>query len=231
MSMTFTPLTITTGLLLNLSDNAYPTRVYGWNNGRLDLNDFDDCAYASTHYGIVIEGHITLTCANGKYGLSEGMFFVCPGGCMIEAESDRGAGMVISRLNYSGLWQIGGPVERVGRLIYIDGCTDTLLAPPPRMGDPCLNHLHIPAGTNQTAHTHPSERIGVILRGSGECRSPDGVYPLQPGMGWHIPTGCLHSFYTHEESLDVIAWHPDSDFGPTDENHPMKNRTLIAKEA
>ena len=26
--------------------------------------------------------------------------------------------------------------------------------------------------------------------------------------------------------LDVIAWHPDSDFGPTDQDHPMINRTL-----
>ena len=95
------------------------------------------------------------------------------------------------------------------------------------MGDPCLNHLHIPPHTNQTAHTHPSERVGVILRGSGECRTPGGTYPLGPGMGWRIPTGCLHSFHTGEESLDVIAWHPDSDFGPTDENHPMINRTII----
>jgi len=25
----------------------------------------------------------------------------------------------------------------------------------------------------------------------------------------------------------VIAWHPDSDFGPRDDDHPMINRTLI----
>jgi hypothetical protein len=27
--------------------------------------------------------------------------------------------------------------------------------------------------------------------------------------------------------MDVIAFHPDSDFGPEDENHPMINRTIV----
>jgi quercetin dioxygenase-like cupin family protein len=113
-------------------------------------------------------------------------------------------------------------------LRYIDGCTDTLLVCPPRRGEPCLNHLHLPPGTNQSPHTHPSERIGVIVRGRGECRTPGGAYLLTPGMGWRIPTGCEHSFFTpDDDSLDVLAWHPDSDFGPTDEEHPMVNRTLV----
>ena len=46
-------------------------------------------------------------------------------------------------------------------------------------------------------------------------------------MGWHIPAGCLHSFFTTDSSLDVIAWHPDSDFGPTHDDHPMVNLTLV----
>jgi hypothetical protein len=47
-------------------------------------------------------------------------------------------------------------------------------------------------------------------------------------MGWYIPTGCLHSFFTREAALDVVAWHPDSDFGPRDDDHPMINRTVIS---
>src|SRR5262249_20099281 len=147
------------------------------------------------------------------------------GECAVGGPESRG--LVISRLGYRGLRQIGVPLEAEGRLRYIDGCTDTLLVCPPRLGEPCLNHLHIPPHTSQSPHTHPSQRIGVILRGRGECRTPDGVYPLTPGMGWRIPTGCLHSFFTEEESLDVVAWHPDSDFGPTDENHPMVSRTYV----
>ncbi len=218
--MTFTPLEIETGLLLDLSVDVYPTLVYGWNRAHLAL------PAEATHFGIMTEGESVLRDARGTYRLQAGMFFVCPGECVVEGEAGRG--MVISRPGYRGLWQIGGPLEVEGRLRYIDGCTDTLLVSPPRLGEACLNHLHIPPHTNQSPHTHPSERIGVILRGTGECRTPDGAFPLRPGMGWRIPTGSLHSFYTQEESLDVVAWHPDSDFGPTDENHPMRNKTLLA---
>ena len=30
--------------------------------------------------------------------------------------------------------------------------------------------------------------------------------------------------------MDVVAYHPDSDFGPTHEEHPMVNRTRIDGE-
>lgn len=221
--MDFVPLSLDTGLLIDLSGDAYPTRVYGFDDDTLTLPD------DATHYGMVTEGGAILHNRQDRFRLRSGMFFVMPGACRLAAPGGRG--MVISRLGYHGLRQVGGPIEVEGRLRYIDGCTDTLLVCPPRLGEPCLNHLHIPPHTAQSQHTHPSERIGVILRGRGECRvpSPGGavVYPLSPGMGWRIPTGAQHSFFTTKESLDVIAWHPDSDFGPTDENHPMINRTIL----
>jgi hypothetical protein len=37
----------------------------------------------------------------------------------------------------------------------------------------------------------------------------------------------LHSFATKDEPMRVIAYHPDSDFGPTHEDHPMINRTMV----
>jgi quercetin dioxygenase-like cupin family protein len=213
----FQTLEIRTGLLGDLRETAFPTQVYGWREERLALPNGD------THYGVVVSGPTQLSGSGLTVRLESGMFFVVPGECDIVA----GSGLVISRIRYRGLFQIGGPVETDGRLRYIDGCSDTLLVCPPRLGEPCLNHLHIPPHTDQTAHTHPSERVGVILRGRGECRTSNRAYRLEPGMAWRIPTGCLHSFHTGNESLDVIAWHPDSDFGPTDENHPMINRTII----
>jgi hypothetical protein len=216
----FVPLMIETGLLLDLSDDAFPALVYGVHDDTIDLPD------DATHYGMLTEGGGILHDAHDRFRLRAGMFFVMAGACRLAAPGGRG--LIISRLGYQGLRQVGGPVEKTGRLRYIDGCTDTLLVCPPRLGEPCLNHLHIPPHTAQSQHTHPSERIGVILRGQGECRTGDGtVYPLAPGMGWRIPTGAKHSFFTGETSLDVIAWHPDSDFGPTDANHPMINRTLL----
>ncbi len=217
----FQPLTLNTALLTDLSLTEFPTEVFGFNASKLDLQH----PAVATHYGIVTQGTAKLKDERGSHSLSEGMFFVCAGNCVVDGSN--GVGMVITRLNYKGLWQLGGPIELQGRLKYIDGCTDTLLVSPPRLGEPCLNHLHIPPNTNQSPHTHPSERVGVILKGYGECRTSGGTYPLEPGMGWRIPTGLLHSFYTTDSSVDVIAWHPDSDFGPTDENHPMKNRTIL----
>lgn len=213
----FVPLAIEPGLLVDLSGDAYPTRVFGWRGGALALDA------GATHYGMAAEDGCSVETGAGRFELRAGMFFVVPG----EGRVEGGAGMVISRLGYRGLFQVGGPVEATGRLRYIDGCSDTLLVCPPVLGEPCLNHLHMPPGTDQTAHTHPSERIGVIVRGTGECRTPGGTFALRPGMGWRIPTGCLHSFFTREASLDVLAWHPDSDFGPTHDHHPMVNRTLV----
>ena len=52
-------------------------------------------------------------------------------------------------------------------------------------------------------------------------------------MGWSfwrgnsIPTGGQHSFFTDDQTMDVIAYHPDSDTGPDHDDHPMVNRTLV----
>lgn len=210
----FTPLVIDHGLLLTVD----AVTVWGWAGQRLDLPAGTTC------YGMVTMGAAVLESAAGRrFELDRGMYFAVNDGGSVSS----GQGLIIALTGYRGLWHIGGPLEPTGRLRYIDGCSDTLLISPPRLGDPCLNHLHIPPQTDQTPHTHPSARLGVILNGSGECRTPSGVYPLHPGMGWFIPTGYLHSFFTRDEALDVVAWHPDSDFGPRDDDHPMINRTVI----
>jgi hypothetical protein len=42
-----------------------------------------------------------------------------------------------------------------------------------------------------------------------------------------IPALGEHAFATSDDELTVIAYHPDSDFGPEDEDHPMINRTIV----
>jgi len=140
-----------------------------------------------------------------------------------------GEGLVIEQRDYQRVRQWGGPLEARGRLRYVDGCTDSLLVCPPRAGEACLNHLHIPAHTRQSEHTHPSLRLGVIARGEGACRTAAGETALRAGLAWLIPAGLAHGFSTAERSLDVLAWHPDSDFGPTDGDHPMLNRTFLRR--
>lgn len=212
------------GELSDLSDSAHPTIVTGWSDSRLDLQA------EGTHFGFVRSGRASLESESGKFNVTEGMYFAVPGACHVEGS---GEGMVVTRLGYGGFFHIGGPIEEEGRLRYIDGCTDSLLVPPVLKGDACLNLLHVPPGTDQTAHTHPSVRVGLIVEGEGHCETPRGNQPLLPGTVFVLPAGELHSFHTRESSLTIIAYHPDSDFGPTHEEHPMLNRTIIhgSKEA
>src|SRR5262245_29721447 len=155
--------------------------------------------------------------------IKAGGYALVPGGASVEG----GAGLIIYTPAYVGLAHVGGPVEPAGRLHYIDGCSDSLLICPATKGEPCLNLLHLPPGIHQTEHTHPSARIGIILRGQGFCHTPDQTFPLVPGMFWLIPPNGRHSFHTEDDSLDVFAWHPDSDFGPSHDAHPMLNRTIV----
>ena len=177
-----------------------------------------------THYFYCFRGPAALEAPAGVFPLASGMYGSLNGaGALVGG----GAGFVASRRGYRGMFQLGGPIEETGRLRYIDGCTDSLLLSPVVRGAPCLNHLHIPAKTRQTPHTHPSLRVGMIVRGTGSCVTPEAEYPLEPGLTFLIEPDKLHSFVTDGRPLDVVVYHPDSDTGPTHEDHPMVNRTII----
>lgn len=167
--------------------------------------------------------------ASGRFGsmmLQPGMY-----GCFTEGtlRTYRGTRIIWIRSDggYIGMFQVGGPLEREGRLKYIDGCTDSILIPPVKKGDPCLNHLHFPVGIRQTMHTHPEVRLGMVVKGMGYCTTEDGEKALVPGVVFAILPDGKHAFRTEKHTLDVIAWHPTTDVGPTDENHPMINRTIV----
>jgi mannose-6-phosphate isomerase-like protein (cupin superfamily) len=66
------------------------------------------------------------------------------------------------------------------------------------------------------------------VSGHGHCITPNGKTPLVPGQVFVIPEESQHSFHTAGEALRVIAYHPESDFGPTDETHPMVNKTILS---
>ena len=208
----------TNGLLYDYTDNAYPTRLYAW-QGQQTL-----VAEGSTYYGYVFESETVLTTPDNQYLLHARQYF-----CANQPVTlDGGRGIVVERVGYRGMNSVGGPVETGGRLKYIDGCTDSLLVPPVKLGDPCLNALFFPTGIDQTAHTHPSMRVGMVIEGRGTCVTPEQTYDLVPGTIFIIHQDGQHKFRTsHHAPLTVIAYHPDSDFGPVDEDHPMINRTIV----
>jgi quercetin dioxygenase-like cupin family protein len=184
----------------------------------------------STHYGYVLDGECIVQDGGRQVTVTPNTFFCIAGAARIQGS---GRVEVTTRFEYLGITQYGGEVEKWGRLEYIDGCTDTVLLHPPRRGDPCYNALYFPEFTEQTQHVHPSLRCGLVIDGCGVCKTPYGEHALARGKLFFLPPETYHSFHTRENgtggraALTVIAFHPDSDFGPTDDDHPMINRTYF----
>jgi mannose-6-phosphate isomerase-like protein (cupin superfamily) len=155
-----------------------------------------------------------------------GMYFSQKAPCHLRL-SPHSTLLAVSIDDYNCLSSIGGPVEDTGRLKYIDGCSDTLLISPSRLGEPCLNLLHFPPNTKQTSHHHPSFRFGMVISGKGVSVTSGKYSNLSPGDCFFIPALLEHKFDTYDNLMNIIAFHPESDWGPTDEVHPMINRTII----
>jgi hypothetical protein len=234
------------GLIFNDENHSsYPLRYYHVVNGI-----GHEPSPENSHYVFVYEGEAVLNikenliCVLPKDSSfsHHGTYALCGTfkAVVIEVLVDKG---IYAQEKFTAMTMISGVVEEIGRLKYIDGCTDSLLIPPVKKGNPCLNHLHFPKETKQTPHTHPSHRIGLVIRGSGECVTPFGNLPLKTGCifiikeynGSEMSIGLdgkmhedgTHKFDTEKESMDVIAFHPDSDFGAEDTFHPMINRTIV----
>lgn len=219
MPKAFISIPLNHGLVADITSDEFPSQLWGYDKTVLSLDS------NGTHFGYVHRGRLILRSSiSGVFTLKQGMYFSLPGTGTLFGE---GQGIVITRLGYQGMFSIGGPIESVGRLRYIDGCRDSLLIPPVMKGDPCLNALYFPPRIQQTQHFHPSIRIGMIVSGKGECLTESEVIPLMPGQVFVIPSGELHSFRTTDSPMIVCVYHPDSDCGPTDEYHPMVNLTLV----
>ncbi|MCP4520346.1 MAG: cupin domain-containing protein [Cytophagales bacterium] len=215
----FIPLNFTTGKIFDLSNDEYPANLYAFDS----TSEVTLSSPKGSFFGFVFENEIHLQTTLGTFTLKEGMYFSIAEEAVITGD---GKAIIIEQKDHNAFFHIGGPIENKGRLTYIDGCTDSLLISPPVMGNPCLNLLQIPKGTFQSQHTHPSFRIGIVVKGYGTCVTPTETFPLTAGQIFVIPKDAYHSFTTENDDLLVVAYHPDSDFGPTHENHPMINRTV-----
>jgi hypothetical protein len=234
------------GLIFNDEEHdKYPLKYYNVINGEGIDVDENKSYYGFVYLGeavIKIKDNIQSILPKDSYFSHHGEFTLCGNfkAVIIEVITSKG---IYLKERFKAMTAIGGVVEDTGRLKYIDGCTDSLLIPPVKKGNPCLNHLHFPKDIRQTPHTHPSHRVGLVIRGQGKCVTPFGDLPLNEGCIFVIKEydGLLkavgldgkmydagtHKFDTNFSSMDVIAFHPDSDFGPEDEFHPMINRTIV----
>lgn len=214
---------LTHGLMADFTNTAYPATVHGFKGAALTL----DHGVRSTGYGYVMEGEATLSTGEGPARkVRAGEYFCVPyDRLMIDGQA---TGFIATRVGFVGLPQVGGPVERVGRLRYIDGCSDSLLIGPPVKGDPCFNLLHFPGGIDQTLHTHPTIRAGLIHSGNGWCRTATGRHPLNEGSMFILFPEAIHAFATDpDQTMTLTVFHPDTDTGPSHDDHPMLNRTIV----
>lgn len=222
------------GLIVDLADDQYPSLIWGlgWQGQqKLSLPD------GMTHFGFLYQGGAILERDGGpvkQFELGEGMFFACPERCQIRP--GRGAkGLVVSRIGYTGLFQVGGPIESVGRYNYMNGASATLLAWPVKLGDPCTNHLHFPANCDQARHDHQSFRLNLVVAGQGWCvvpagddsDSPDQALFIQPGSLFLVPRGGQHANRTEGCPLDLFTYHPNTVIGFDNDCHPMLDGTFV----
>ena len=205
------------GKLADFNRTDFPCEVYGINDGALQIEG------DGTVFGFSWDG---LTHSKDYFPNFPALtVFSLPfeGGIGIAG----GDGYCVVRRSYAGLPSLSGPVEGVGRLKYIDGCSDTLLIGPPVIGDPCMNLLHFPPTIDQTMHTHPSIRVGLIHSGRGFCRTATGKHRLNQGDMFILHPDAEHAFHTIDSPMTLTVFHPDSDFGPSHDDHPMLNRTIV----
>lgn len=119
----------------------------------------------------------------------------------------------------------------MGNLSYMDGGTNTTAVNPGRLGDPVVNYVHFPAGMKQTLHTHPSHRVGMVLRGRGRVELDDEDFELKQGDVFFMQRNALHNFTCpYNEDVVLFVFAPDSGTGPTDEVNPLKIRTYVGQQ-
>ena len=206
------------------------TKIYGWEN----ISQERKCEAIEIEedggmYGYVHKGTIHIKDNGRKYVVKEGQWFSTKSKISIIPNDGPYRICAFQKLDYDGMSTIG-LVEDYGRLNYIDGCKDTILSNPIKKGMPCLNALYMPDGVHQTMHTHPSTRCGFIIIGGARAVTPNSDTLLETGMIFYLPTDTEHKFVTdfgEFKIMKLVAYHPDSDYGATDEVHPMINRTIV----
>lgn len=152
--------------------------------------------------------------------------------CVNSPYTVSGEGMVIS---FPGLrllesrYYVQNELD-IGNLTYIDGGTNTTAIGPSRLGDPVVNYVHFPANMYQTLHTHPSHRIGLIIKGQGKVELDNELYDIVEGETFFMRRNELHNFITTDSEVILYVFAPDSGTGPTDEINPLKIRTYIGQQ-
>lgn len=212
-----------------LGTDAEGTNIFGFENISQKRTEQSFSISGGGVYGFVNKGSITIVDGEETFQIPKGHWFSTVDGVEINFQENDYQVAIWQVEKYKGMFAMG-KVEDFGRLKYIDGCKDTMLSHPIKKGNPCLNALYMPDGVHQTMHTHPSTRSGFIFVGGATCTTPEGTVDLESGQIFFLPSEVEHKFRSDHQKdvvMKLVAFHPDSDFGATDQNHPMINRTIV----
>ena len=168
----------------------------------------DNVKFENVHAAFAVNNHFTIKCGQGTAVVIEYL------------------GLRLLESRYYVQDQLG-----MGNLSYMDGGTNTTAVNPGRLGDPVINYVHFPAGMQQTLHTHPSHRVGIVLKGRGQIELDNGDFELQLGDVFFMQRNVLHNFMCpYGEDVILFVFAPDSGTGPTDEVNPLKIRTYVGQQ-
>lgn len=188
-------------------------------------------------YGVVTQGSVLLAENQTFHTIKAGHFFTTKKGAKFQLEDPQTVIVTVQFEQYKGVFTLG-EIPSFGNLGYINGAYNRVLSGPQMKGLPCLNSLHIDVPIDQTAHTHPSTRVGVIMDGNIEARiyrNEDDKLPrkliLAKGDVFVMKPDTIHSFHKTDAQGDnpmhLVAFHPDSETGPTHEVAPMMTNSLV----
>ncbi|MEL7337496.1 MAG: cupin domain-containing protein, partial [Planctomycetota bacterium] len=194
------------------SARDFPSRLLGWNGGAVTMER------DATHFGFVAEGQATIQWKRCCYTIGAGMYFCLPSGGKLTGE---GRGIVMGRVGHTGLFQIGGPIEREGRLDFEDGCRETTLISAIKSGDPEVSLISQEPNHSQPMHWHTTSVYGMVISGSGRCELETGSVPLNSGMLFSIPAGLPHAFHVDANPLVAIGLLVTGRFSDRNVGHPV----------
>lgn len=190
-------------------------------------------------YAVVVRGRITATVqnfrnANIKHTVYDNQFITTKKGIKIKYEEPNTIVLMVQFQFYEGVFSIGNIVKE-GNLNYINGAKNRVLSSPLKKGLPCLNSMHGNVVFDQTTHTHPSTRVGIMMEGEVLARIYKGEhlikydeYELKKGDVFILNKDIPHSFHKkNTKPFYLAAFHPDSSTGPTDEDAPMIANTIV----
>lgn len=215
--------------LFKSNELYYPLRVRVHHKLPISADTSDG---RGTTYGYVLDGNAEIFQSNQKapHTIASGGYFALNGHVDI---SGLDASVIMIKREQCVTSDKIGKATDVKWMKYIDDCDDAILVAPEHAGSPCTNLLIVHPNTHQTAHVHPSDRVGVILSGSATCSTFENIRPESSSSGWRehsmqkgdlflLPAGKLHKFTTGKDPLTVFTFHPDS----YDDENPMLRGTI-----